>query len=476
MNEFSWFSRPALGYAALALASFHIAYGIPGGAPMLIFFPLALLQLARCQGARPAFYLSLAVGLGCYAPYLAFFYTLFGPTGSVLWLVISFWLALFVSLVRAARIRWGAWGYLLAPILWTGLEYFRSEIYYLKFSWLNLAYAFSDSPPAVLSILGMYGWGAFMTALAAAPFFFSQRRRPWIGLAASLVFCACLTPRPEPSSAPNDSSAIRINGLQWELPSERELFDGLDRLIAREPKTDLIVLSEHTLLEEPTPELRDWVRRHEKYLVLGGRQLLEGKKFLNTAYVIGPDGRVVFQQVKSVPVQMMDDGLPASHQEVWNSPWGPVGIAICYDLSYRRVMDRLVRKGARALIIPTMDAIAWGERQHWLHARVPPIRAAEYQLPLFRLASSGVSMAIDSQGVVLDQTAVPGQGTILLSRLHLSSRGRLPMDRWLAPICCGLTGLYIISLMIIAWWPASLKKVKSSPLVSAPHETEKSVV
>ena len=62
-----------------------------------------------------------------------------------------------------------------------------------------------------------------------------------------------------------------------------------------------------------------------------------------------------------------------------------IGICICYDLSYRRVTDPLIRMGAQALIVPTMDVADWGRRQHELHARVAPVRAAEYGVPIFRL-------------------------------------------------------------------------------------------
>jgi len=48
--------------------------------------------------------------------------------------------------------------------------------------------------------------------------------------------------------------------------------------------------------------------------------------------VIGPDGQDVFEQAKSVPVQFMSDGLPAVERRVWESPWGKIGIAVCYGL------------------------------------------------------------------------------------------------------------------------------------------------
>ena len=31
---------------------------------------------------------------------------------------------------------------------------------------------------------------------------------------------------------------------------------------------------------------------------------------------------------------------------MWDSPWGRIGFCICYDLSYRRVTDRLAALGA----------------------------------------------------------------------------------------------------------------------------------
>ncbi len=45
----------------------------------------------------------------------------------------------------------------------------------------------------------------------------------------------------------------------------------------------------------------------------------------------------VFKQAKSVPIEFFQDGRPAAEQRLWHSPWGNLGICICYDLSYSRV-------------------------------------------------------------------------------------------------------------------------------------------
>ena len=158
---------------------------------------------------------------------------------------------------------------------------------------------------------------------------------------------------------------------------------------------DLVVLSEYAFAADVPDTVKAWADRHDKYVIAGGKDLLpERNDFYNTAYVIGPDGKEVFRQVKSVPIQFFDDGLPAPGQQVWHSPWGKIGIAVCYDMSYSRVIDGLVEQGAQALIVPTFDSVAWGAHQHVLHSRVTPIRAREYGIPIFRVASSGISQQI----------------------------------------------------------------------------------
>ncbi len=45
---------------------------------------------------------------------------------------------------------------LLAPLLWTGLEYFRGEVYKLRFTWLTFGSAFWRTPELAHGI-GVYG-------------------------------------------------------------------------------------------------------------------------------------------------------------------------------------------------------------------------------------------------------------------------------------------------------------------------------
>jgi apolipoprotein N-acyltransferase len=455
----------SLLWLGCAVGCFHLAYGsihFPAAGFLIFGYAYALVRLTDQPTVRRAFYFGLAAGYACTAPQLVFFWRIFGPEAIVLWFVLAFWIGLFTAMVWGCIQRLGrARAMWLVPVIWTGLEYFRSELYYLRFSWLNIGYAlpapFSGSG---LLHLGMYGVGFLIFGVAAAC---SQGRRllaflkpmtlgrllliiSVLGVATALLLLSI----PGLAQPPN-ATRLCIAGIQMEFPAPGNLPKALDRVLAKSPDAQILVLSEYTL-DGPVPDsLKQWCRERERCLVVGGKEPAGTNNFYNTAYVVGTNGDIVFQQAKCVPIQFFKDGLPAPKQAVWESPWGKIGICICYDLSYTRVTDRLVEQGAQILVVPTMDVEEWGRHEHELHARVAPVRAAEYRLPIFRLASSGISQAVVGTGEVIAHTAFPGSLDILSARVRLPARGSLPLDRWLAPICTCLTVLILIALLFLTW-------------------------
>src|ERR1043166_1827415 len=149
--------KKSLALAAAAVGGFHLAYAFPPLAFLMVVFLYCLFLLGSRPTGRRAFYFGLAIGYAVYAPHLAFFWTIFGWAAAALWTVLAFWLGLFVALARLCRRRFGRLAVLLVPFLWTGLEYFRSELYYLRFSWLNVGFAFANSPQIFCAThLGVY--------------------------------------------------------------------------------------------------------------------------------------------------------------------------------------------------------------------------------------------------------------------------------------------------------------------------------
>ncbi|MEO7297545.1 MAG: nitrilase-related carbon-nitrogen hydrolase [Verrucomicrobiota bacterium] len=457
-EELNW--KQTILYSFGAISSFHLAYTFSQCSFLIAVFLFCLFRLANLNTSRKAFYIGSAIGMAIYAPQLGFFWNIFKGAAIALWAIIAFWLGLFLLLSQATRKRFGAKKFaLIVPFLWLGLEYFRSELYYLRFSWMNVGYAFSASPKMIqFSCLGIYGIGFLLMGIIAALSLFRRK----LSCALTTVFIAVLgivlnLPSLNLNSTP-PTRAVAVAGVQMEFPPEAGVTFVLDRLIKKFPKTELVVLSEYTF-DGPIPEkVKAWCRKNQKYLIAGGKQLLPQDKYYNTAFVIDPNGEIIFRQVKSVPIQFFKDGLPAPEQKLWDSPWGKIGICICYDLSYRRVVDELVRQGAQAIIVPTMDVVDWGKHQHELHARVAPTRAAEYGVPIFRVCSSGISQLINAQGEVEASALFPGDEAMLDGTMRLSGRGNLPLDYWLAPFASIFTGILALWLGL-----ASFKK-KNKPL------------
>jgi apolipoprotein N-acyltransferase len=441
-------------HAAGAVLAFHLAYGSASLNGLIVGYAYCLIQLARTSRWRLAFYPGIVVGLLIVGPKLQFFWTIFGPSVIALWLILAIWIGLFVGIAWLCFARLGtAPALIIVPFLWLGLEYFRSELYFLRFSWLNIGYAFSDQVRLLpmAKLLGMYGVGFAVTSLAAGLACLRPLRAGLAGVVLVAATVLAATGNTEsPGPVDRSGKGVEVAGVQLEFPSESEVIRALNKLVEASPEAELLVLSEYTFQNVVPERVKGWCRDRRLHLIVGGTDPIPGGDFYNTAFVVGPAGDVVFRQVKSVPIQFFKDGLPAPELRPWDSPWGKIGICICYDLSYTRVTDRLVRQGAEALIVPTMDVLDWGERQHEMHARVAPVRAAEYGLPIFRIASSGISQLVDRSGRRVDEAGFACRGATISGWLPTGKAGTLPWDRWLAPVAIGMSAGLILFLLVMA--------------------------
>ena len=405
------------------------------------------MRISNARTAPESFRFGFLAGMVVFALQLAWFWNIFGPVAICLWAVLSFFTGAFVLLLHFWRECFqGRFVWLAAPALWTGIEFFRSELYPLKFSWLSVGYLFSErSGLFPVGPLGVYGTGFILFLVAAL----LEPSANGVKLAA-LCFLGLLIHATNPAPLAAAGTSVKVAGIQLEFPPDLTVPGHLDRVLTSHPDAQILVLSEYAFDGPVPPRVRDWCRRNNRYLVAGGKEeVFAGgqQTFRNTAFVIGPNGETAFQQGKSVPIQFFNDGLPARDQQAWSSPWGRIAIPTCYDLSYRRVTDRFVAAGAQAFIVPFMDVTDWGERQHRLHTRIAPIRAREYNVPIFRLGSSGISQHVDARGTLLAEASFPGQEEIIAGHLQLASLARLPLDHWLAPATSIATAVFLICLL-----------------------------
>ena len=237
----------------LAVACFHAAYAslkFPAAGLFIFGYAYFLIRLTDQPNVRRAFYFGLLAGYLCYAPQTFFMWSIFGPLAPILWLVLAFWLGLFTAIVCGAIRRWGkvraAW---LIPIVWTGVEYFRSELYYLKFSWLNVGYAL----PFGSWLFGMYGVGFLIFAIASV---YLASRWPNVPARLFVILVIFMIFIPADYSS-RKTNIISLVGIQMEFPSECILPKVLNQALAKNTNAQIFVLSEYTLNEKPGgPPLR----------------------------------------------------------------------------------------------------------------------------------------------------------------------------------------------------------------------------
>jgi len=419
----------------------------------LVVITLAIAYVLASSG-KPfvKFWCGLLYGFAMYAPQLHWFLNIFGGYAILLWIAMGLWMALWFYAVavvhRSKFIHHHRWlGCLAAAILWFGMEWLRSEFFFLRFSWLTTGFVIGPQP--LSSIVGVYGWSFILMFLATL----AMQHRWKLRLPILIAVVVGLTGSwmiNRKIDTPRDHEAPKIVGIQLEIHDEEPFYLALESAIDLHPDTDIFVLCEGAFWKPPT-WVGDWCKKNQVHLIAGAFDEIDRslRLYYNSAFVWGPSGKIIFNQAKAQPVQFAEPWQPAESQECWQSPWGPIGIAICYDISFRRVMDVLVEQGAELLIIPAVDPISWGAYEHVLDARNTPIRAAEYGVPVIRVCSSGISQAVSPSGYEIATASFPGQGELLVAQLPMQAGSR-PIDVLLA-LPAGLLFGIVIAFGMFTW-------------------------
>lgn len=141
------------------------------------------------------------------------------------------------------------------------------------------------------------------------------------------------------------------------------------------------------------------------WLVIGSMAVKQGDKIANRCFVLSPDGNIAAHYDK---IHMFDVDLPGGeyHREscaydageravVAETPWGKMGLSICYDLRFPRLYRMLAQSGASMLTVPAAFTAVTG-RAHW-HILLRA-RAIENGAFVFAPAQTGRHMSTGGDG------------------------------------------------------------------------------
>ncbi len=138
---------------------------------------------------------------------------------------------------------------------------------------------------------------------------------------------------------------------------------------------------------EPVPEAQaldgPWVSRMAALARRLGITLLLGslpervpgdRKVRNTSVLLGPDGTTlaVYRKIHLFDIDLpgmehLKESravVPGEELVVAQSPFGPIGLSICYDVRFPELYRELARRGARVLAVPSAFTERTG-KAHW---------------------------------------------------------------------------------------------------------------
>ncbi len=189
--------------------------------------------------------------------------------------------------------------------------------------------------------------------------------------------------------------------------------------------------------------LRALAREHRAWL-LGGTfpEAADGGRVHNTSVLISPAGEVeaVYRKIHLFDVDLRAQGgsqfqesasiAPGRDVVVGKTPFGGIGMSVCYDVRFPELYRRHAEAGARFLAVPSAFAPQTG-RDHWevlLRARAIEnqcfvIAPAQWGQHTPERASHGRALVVDPWGVLLG--VAPDRPAALVVECDLEQQDRI---------------------------------------------------
>ncbi len=388
-------------------------------------------------------------------------------------LYLSLYTATFCLLYSIAIKKTTLPALLVAPCLWTSLEFIRSYAF-TGFPWSSLGYSQYKFLPLIqfADITGIYGVSFIILAFNGliADFFFFKRIRTVKPLYSSLSFFGgfvCLVIafififgygfyrlNQDRNGLPIKAAIIQGNIEQdkkWDITYQKSVLHTYQALTLRAvaDSPDLIIWPE-TALPFPfqndrilTEELITFQKELDTYMLFGSILVKKDKKAIdsnkiklsNSAVLLDKNGNVsyIYDKIHLVPfgeyvplkrflffidklVYGLGDYYPGDSYLRAVTPFGSFATLICYEIIFPGMVRKFFLQEGDFIVTITNDAWFGATSGPYQHFSMAVFRAIENRKPVLRAANSGISGFIDSNGEILSTTKLFDR-TYLLSEI-----------------------------------------------------------
>jgi apolipoprotein N-acyltransferase len=336
--------------------------------------------------------LGLLFGLGSFGCVLSWLWNIFGAASICLWLILALFMAVFggVYAMLSARFSEKVWLPVLAACLWTGLEWYRGEMFILSFSWVTPGLGLG--PTALSPWIGVYGMS--WVIVLGGVFLISSRK--WAG-GVFLVIALLLGVGFHVSKPAVPERPLTVRLLQNE---DAAMDDFVTPSLGSE--ADIVVWPEYAVPFEIKVDSTSYVKirsviEGREAIVVFGTKTPNVDDYFNTAMTVGSGG-ILGRHYKCHTVHLFSDGTAGETSLPVETPFGNLGTPICFDCDHSDVVRGMAANGAVAFAVPSMDPVGWSARQHALHGALFRHRAAENGRWMAVASTSGMTQIIDYRG------------------------------------------------------------------------------
>jgi apolipoprotein N-acyltransferase len=206
---------------------------------------------------------------------------------------------------------------------------------------------------------------------------------------------------------------------------------------------DVIALG-RPLAGSPQAALMAGLARHLGATVVAGVTVTQdGGRFFNQAVAWGPTGRVVgtYEKVHRVPFGeyvpwrglfshlvslsgVPDDAVPGHGSGLLDTPAGPLGLMVSYEVFYADRGRSATRAGAELLVVPTNTASYASSQVPTEEVAADRVQAVAEGRDLVQAATTGFSTVVDNRGRVLGRSTL-GAPAVVASTVALRNGATL---------------------------------------------------
>ncbi len=216
---------------------------------------------------------------------------------------------------------------------------------------------------------------------------------------------------------------------EWRMDHPSEVKNKYESLALEAAKQhpDLIIFPQYTFPEDifRKPDFFSGLaKKTGVYILTGAHVPIEAGKsildygFMNLALLFTPEGKLggVYQAMEEAPFGEVRQ-QPAKKYQVIETPFGKLGVQLCYEDVTSKLAKEAVRAGADILVSLSNPGMFLDTHMPYYHLQQDQRRVMEAGLPLARVSPNGYSAFISKTGRIVQKTRLNEEKILYINSL-----------------------------------------------------------